>query len=265
MVALNRNSLVQMVMSNWFGLNAPAIAAVESGYEQTWARDVAAMSGYYSGASAAVAQMSPVQALQHMPGGLPGGLGCQPGGTAAAAGANLGAGNRGTLNLGSGNTGTGSSSLGLAGYVSSFGVGNSGSVNTGNGNSGNTNTGFWNSGATNTGVGASTNGGAVNSGFGNVISDPAGTGSSGFFNTASGNCLSGSSSGFFNTSTASVSVKGHESGFFNSGGPNPNQSGRNGYNSGLFNPISFTAGLPDLGSLTGSPGPDRAMSATGRH
>ncbi len=31
-VQLNRNSFVQMVMSNWFGLNAPAIAQLESEY-----------------------------------------------------------------------------------------------------------------------------------------------------------------------------------------------------------------------------------------
>jgi PPE-repeat protein len=33
LVQLNRNSLVQMVLSNWFGFNAPAIAELESDYE----------------------------------------------------------------------------------------------------------------------------------------------------------------------------------------------------------------------------------------
>jgi PPE-repeat protein len=102
-VALNRNSLVQMVMSNWFGLNAPAIAALESEYEEMWARDVAAMSGYYSEASAAVAQMAPVptftsvhQLQQFMTTGRPWSplpLTGQSSHTSAASGANLGLGN----------------------------------------------------------------------------------------------------------------------------------------------------------------------------
>ncbi|BBZ52635.1 PPE family protein [Mycobacterium heidelbergense] len=54
LVAANRNGLVQLVMSNLFGQNAPAIAAVESEYEQMWAQDVVAMAGYHAGASAAV-------------------------------------------------------------------------------------------------------------------------------------------------------------------------------------------------------------------
>ncbi|WP_156764613.1 PPE family protein, partial [Mycobacterium sp. 1081908.1] len=64
MVQLNRNSLVQMVMSNWFGLNAPAIAQLEGDYEAMWAQDVAAMVGYHGGASAAAAQLAPAQTLQ---------------------------------------------------------------------------------------------------------------------------------------------------------------------------------------------------------
>jgi PPE-repeat protein len=59
LVSLNRNSLVQMVMSNWFGLHAPAIAQIEADYEAMWAQDVSAMSGYYSGASAAAAGLTP--------------------------------------------------------------------------------------------------------------------------------------------------------------------------------------------------------------
>jgi PPE-repeat protein len=68
LVALNRNSLVQMVLSNWFGLNAPAIAAAEGEYEQMWAQDVAAMAGYHADASAAAAQLTPFQQmLQSLP------------------------------------------------------------------------------------------------------------------------------------------------------------------------------------------------------
>ncbi|WP_156689428.1 PecA family PE domain-processing aspartic protease [Mycobacterium sp. Marseille-P9652] len=52
-VAANRNGLIQLVVSNLFGQNAPAIAAVEADYEQMWAQDVAAMIGYHGGVSAA--------------------------------------------------------------------------------------------------------------------------------------------------------------------------------------------------------------------
>ncbi|MHA7653655.1 PPE family protein, partial [Mycobacterium sp. ML4] len=63
-VAANRSGLVNLVISNLFGQNAPAIAAVESIYEEMWAQDVAAMVGYHADASAAVAQLiSPAQAL----------------------------------------------------------------------------------------------------------------------------------------------------------------------------------------------------------
>jgi len=63
-VAANRNGLVQLVETNLFGQNAPAIAAVESDYEQMWAQDVAAMAGYHAGASAAATGLSPWQTLQ---------------------------------------------------------------------------------------------------------------------------------------------------------------------------------------------------------
>ncbi|MCV7200286.1 PPE family protein, partial [Mycobacterium angelicum] len=55
-VAANRNVFVQLVLSNIFGQNAPAIAAAEGVYEEMWAADVAAMVGYHGGASAAAAQ-----------------------------------------------------------------------------------------------------------------------------------------------------------------------------------------------------------------
>ena len=58
LVSANRNQLVQLVMSNLFGQNAPAIAAAESDYEAMWAQDVAAMIGYHGGVSAAAAQLS---------------------------------------------------------------------------------------------------------------------------------------------------------------------------------------------------------------
>ncbi|MGO9692801.1 MAG: PecA family PE domain-processing aspartic protease, partial [Mycobacterium sp.] len=68
LVAANRNQLVQLVASNLFGQNAPAIAAMESNYEQMWAQDVAAMVGYHGGASAAATQLSSwAAALEGLP------------------------------------------------------------------------------------------------------------------------------------------------------------------------------------------------------
>src|ERR1700745_1790627 len=61
-VTANRNTFVQLVMSNLFGFNAPAIAAAEGQYEEMWAQDVSAMVGYYGQASAAAAQLPPLQA-----------------------------------------------------------------------------------------------------------------------------------------------------------------------------------------------------------
>jgi hypothetical protein len=60
-VAANRTQLVSLVRSNLLGLNAPAIAAVETDYEQMWAQDVAAMVGYHAAASAALGQLMPWQ------------------------------------------------------------------------------------------------------------------------------------------------------------------------------------------------------------
>ncbi len=75
LVTANRGQLVSLVRSNLFGQNATAIAAAEAEYEQMWARDVAAMFGYHSTASAAVAQLgSWEQALENLP-GLPGEFG----------------------------------------------------------------------------------------------------------------------------------------------------------------------------------------------
>lgn len=68
-VAANRDAFVQLVMTNLFGQNAPLIAAAEGVYEEMWAADVAAMSGYYSGASAIAAQVVPwASLLQRFPG-----------------------------------------------------------------------------------------------------------------------------------------------------------------------------------------------------
>lgn len=62
LVSTNRGQLVQLVVSNLFGQNAPAIAATEAEYEAMWAKDVAAMVGYHGGVSAAAAQLPSWQA-----------------------------------------------------------------------------------------------------------------------------------------------------------------------------------------------------------
>ncbi len=78
-VAANRDSFVQLVSSNLLGQNAPAIAALEAEYEQMWAHDVAAMAGYHSAASAAVAALpSWTTVLQGLPGELSGALSATP-------------------------------------------------------------------------------------------------------------------------------------------------------------------------------------------
>ncbi|QLL08687.1 PPE family protein [Mycobacterium vicinigordonae] len=88
-VDANRNAFVNLVMTNLFGQNAPLIAMAESIYEEMWAADVTAMTGYYAGAAAAAAQVVPWQTvLQSFP-ALTGGL---AGAVAGAAGAGAGAG-----------------------------------------------------------------------------------------------------------------------------------------------------------------------------
>ncbi|OBK30620.1 hypothetical protein A5634_15080 [Mycobacterium asiaticum] len=91
-VDANRNAFVQLVMSNLFGQNAPLIAMAESIYEEMWAADVTAMTGYYAGAAAAAAQVVPWQTvLQSFP-ALTGGIAGAVGALANSAGAGTGAG-----------------------------------------------------------------------------------------------------------------------------------------------------------------------------
>ena len=46
-VAANRALMQVLANTNWLGQNAPALADIEAAYEQMWALDVAAMSGYH--------------------------------------------------------------------------------------------------------------------------------------------------------------------------------------------------------------------------
>ncbi|MCW2663194.1 MAG: hypothetical protein JWP83_4346, partial [Mycobacterium sp.] len=91
-VQANRNGLVNLVMSNLFGQNWPAIAETEFNYLEMWAQDVSAMVGYHGGASAAAGQLLSGQAsLPSIPslpglGGIGGGSTPTGGGTAAAGG-----------------------------------------------------------------------------------------------------------------------------------------------------------------------------------
>ncbi|MFV0496097.1 PPE domain-containing protein, partial [Mycobacterium sp.] len=169
----NRNAFVQLVRSNFLGLNGPMIAAAEGIYEEFWAADVAAMFGYYGGASAAAGQLASwSQALQGLPG-----IGATVG-SAEAAFTNLGAGNQGVGNIGMGNnnlplpkniatgatlTGLGGVPLGGVGNIGqgNLGGGNIGGGNLGTANLGNGNWGNWNIGAGNRGTG--------NIGFGNGV------------------------------------------------------------------------------------------------
>jgi PPE-repeat protein len=112
LVSANRSDLVSLVMSNWFGQNAPVIAAAEAIYEEMWAQDVGAMAGYHSGASAAAAQLVALPAA------------------AAADVQNLGFGNYGYGNIGIGNNGLGN--VGLFNFGSfNIGIGNYGAYNLG--------------------------------------------------------------------------------------------------------------------------------------
>jgi PPE-repeat protein len=128
-VAANRTRLVSLVEYNLLGQNAPAIAAAEAEYEQMWAQDAAAMSDYYAGASAAVAQLVPWQGLPQ----------------------NLGSGNVGVGNIGINNVGNGNIGIGNLGN-SNFGIQNVGNQNIGIGNAGNRNIGYGIPGNGNVGV-----------------------------------------------------------------------------------------------------------------
>ncbi|WP_435673526.1 PPE domain-containing protein, partial [Mycobacterium tuberculosis] len=192
-VAANRSAFVQLVLSNVFGQNAPAIAAAEATYEQMWAADVAAMVGYHGGASAAAAALAPwQQAVPGLLGLLDSAQSSAQAVTAQAVGStvpgplqgiNFGFGNIGSLNLGSGNTGDTNVGSGNIGNTN-LGGGNIGSFNLGSGNQGDINLGIGNVGNLNLGSG---NFGSQNLGSGNIGSTNVGSGNIGSTNVGSGN------------------------------------------------------------------------------
>ena len=59
-VAANRTQLATLVATNFFGQNAPAIAATEALYAEMWAQDATAMYGY-AGAAAEASTLTPYQ------------------------------------------------------------------------------------------------------------------------------------------------------------------------------------------------------------
>ena len=61
-VTANRTTLATLVATNFFGINAPAIAATEFQYVEMWAQDVAAMLGYHLGATSVAATLTPFSA-----------------------------------------------------------------------------------------------------------------------------------------------------------------------------------------------------------
>ena len=57
-VTANRTTLATLIATNFFGINAPAIAATEFQYVEMWAADVAAMLGYHVGATSVASTMA---------------------------------------------------------------------------------------------------------------------------------------------------------------------------------------------------------------
>ncbi len=122
---------MKLVVSNLFGQNAAAIAAVEGQYEQMWAADVSAMAGYHSAVSGLAAQLVPWRGS--LPAALRGAASAATLSTITvsignAGSFNLGLGNIGSFNIGSGNHGD-----------ANLGSGNKGDLNLGNGNIGDNN------------------------------------------------------------------------------------------------------------------------------
>ena len=70
----NRTTLSTLVATNFFGINAPAIAATEFQYVEMWAADVAAMLGYHSTSTSVAATLTQFDTPPVSLAGLSGGV-----------------------------------------------------------------------------------------------------------------------------------------------------------------------------------------------
>ncbi|OBK22716.1 hypothetical protein A5634_07005 [Mycobacterium asiaticum] len=86
-VEANRISLLTLIATNFLGLNTPAIFANEADYVEMWARDVGAMVGYQSGATAVAASLTPFALPPFDLAGLAAGVGAEVTGLATSASA----------------------------------------------------------------------------------------------------------------------------------------------------------------------------------
>jgi PPE-repeat protein len=93
-IAANRAQLLQLVATNVFGQNTPAIATTEAQYGEMWAQDAAAMYGY-AAHSAAATQVTPFTAAPQTTN--PAGLAAQATTGAQIAGTSTGTGVQSTL------------------------------------------------------------------------------------------------------------------------------------------------------------------------
>jgi len=243
-VAANRGLMQVLAMTNWLGQNAPAIADIEAAYEQMWALDVAAMSGYHSDASAAAQRLQPwrqmLQALGRDRSSHP--VGHRHHRVMGAPGV----GDSNLNSLYNALNGTGSTDSN-----SNSGPGNAGGQNASYASTGNNNIGFGNA---NIGLG---NTGLSDIGFGLAGNHEVGFGG---FNWGSGNI------GFGNSGTGNI-------GLFNSGTPNVGIGHPGSFNTGLWNSGTGINGALNTSSwnpgLTGhgfaAPSPDASLLNSGNY
>lgn len=288
-ISTNRAALIRLVSANLFGLNAPAIAAVEAEYEQMWAQDVSALFAYHAEAAtiaSALTPFAPTHSGSTAAAGDPrfanlgfANLGSGNIGRANIGNFNIGSANFGNSNIGSGHIGDGNRGFGNRGD-DNFGLGNlgdhnigpgnlgsgnrggwnAGSANTGFANSGDSNFGFANTGSNNLGIGLTGNGeigfGAINSGAGNLGLFNSGTGNVGLFNSGTGNIGIGNSGtgnwGIGNPGAGNTGIGntgGYNTGFFNAGNLNTGLSNTGNYNTGFFNAGNTNTGSYNSGSF----------------
>lgn len=123
-IAANRTLLMQLIQSNVFGQNSPAIGTVEAQYAEMWAQDAAAMYGYATSSAAASTLTSFTDPPQTT---TPGGQTSQAASVAQVTGTSAGTNTQstvsqllGSLTPGLGSTGTTGAS-GLTGASSTLG------------------------------------------------------------------------------------------------------------------------------------------------